>query len=103
MTVHDIQSLLNECQNVLHYYLDKTERIMNLYQDTGETQYFLFALKGTMAFISNQENVSLPFLKRCINGLIAGQRGRNESGRLADLRQELEEELKLLKLRYNIN
>lgn len=75
---------------------------MTLYQDTAETQYFLFALKGTMAFINNSENVDVPFLKKCINGLIAGQKGRSGSDRLSDLRHELEEELTLLKLRYNI-
>lgn len=103
MTAYDKQTLLNECRKVLQYYFDKTESVMNLYQDTAETQYFLFALKGTMYFINNKESVDIPFLKKCINGLIAGQKGRNGSDRLSDLRQELEEELTLIKLRYNIN
>ncbi len=102
MTVYDKQRLHNECHRVLQYYLEKTERIMNLYQDTSETQYFLFALKGTMAFINGNKNADVPFLEKCINGLIAGQKGRKGSDRLSELRNELEEELILLKLRYNI-
>mgnify|MGYP000061350085 CR=1 FL=1 len=103
MTIYDKQRLLNECHRVLQYYLEKTERVMNLYQDTSETQYFLFALKGTMAFLNNHKNADVPFLKKCINGLIAGQKGRNGNDRLSELRKELEEELTLLKLRYDIN
>ncbi len=103
MTVYDKQTLLNECQKVLAYYLDKTERVINLYQDTAETQYFLFAIKGTMSFIDNKENVDMVFLKKCIDGLIAGQQGRTGNDRLSQLRNELEEELRLIKLRYNIN
>lgn len=102
MKAYDKQTLLKECRQVLQYYLDKTESVMNLYQNTAETQYFLFALKGTMTFIDNKEIVDIPFLKKCINGLIAGQKGRNGSDRLSELRHELEEELKILKLRYNI-
>ena len=102
MTVHDKQSLLNECQKVFQYYLDKTERIINLYQDTAETQYFLFALKGTIAIINGKENADIPFLKKCIDGLIAGQKGRNGSDRLSALRRELEEELSLIKMRFDL-
>ena len=103
MTIYDKQRLLNECHRVLQYYLEKTERVINLYQDTSEIQYFLFALKGTMSYINNHENADVPFLKKCINGLISGQKGRNGNDRLSELRKELEEELILLKLRYNIN
>ena len=103
MTAYDKQTLLNECQKVLEYYLDKTERVMNLYQDTAETQYFLLALKGTMSIFNNNENMDITYLKKCINGLIAGQKGQKENDRLSDLRFELEEELTLLKLRYNIS
>lgn len=103
MTTHDKQALLNECLQVLQYYLDKTERVINLYQDTAETQYLLFALKGTMTFITNKERTDVAYLKKCINGLIAGQKGRSGSDRLSDLRSELEEELMLLKMRFDLN
>lgn len=102
MTVYDTKSLLKECQTVLQYYLNKTESVMSLYQDTAETQYFLVAIKGTLSYLNNKEQVDMGYLKKCINGLIAGQKGRGGSDRLSELRQELEEELLLLKLRYNI-
>ena len=102
MTAYDKKTLFNECQKVLQYYLDKTEVVRKLYQDTAETQYFLSALKGTMAFITGREDVDIAFLNKCINGLIAGQKGRTGNDRLTDLRQELEEELKLLKMRYDL-
>ncbi|WP_420322237.1 hypothetical protein [Flagellimonas sp.] len=102
MTANNTHNLLKEFQNVLKYYLDKTERVMNLYQDTAETQYFLFALKGTMSFIQNKEKVDVLSLKKSIDGLIAGQKGRNGNDRLSDLRNELEEELAILKLRYDL-
>nr|WP_288934720.1 hypothetical protein [uncultured Allomuricauda sp.] len=103
MATYDKHILLNEFQKVLQYYLDKTERIMNLYQDTAETQYFLSALKGTLAFLNTENSTDITFLKKCIDGLIAGQQGRTGNDRLSLLRDELEEELALLKLRYNIN
>ncbi len=102
MTIYDKQRLLHECHRVLQYYLEKTERVMNLYQNTSETQYFLFALKGTMAFINSNKNADVPFLEKCINGLIAGQKGRRGDDRLSELRNELEEELSLLKMRFNL-
>ena len=102
MTAQDRKTLLNECLKVLQYYIDKTEAVRKLYQDTAETQYFLSALKGTMTFIAAKEEVDIPFLNRCLDGLIAGQKGRTEKNRLTDLRLELKEELKLLKLRYDL-
>lgn len=102
MTTYDTGTLFNECQTVLQYYLKKTESVMSLYQDTAETQYFLVAIKGTISYLNNKEQVDKGYLKKCINGLIAGQKGRKGNSRLSDLRRELEEELTLLKLRYNI-
>ena len=75
---------------------------MKLYQDTAETQYFLFAIRGTISYIKCEHDVEVPFLAKCIDGLIAGQKSRKGDDRLGDLRRELKEELELLKLRYNV-
>lgn len=103
MIQEDIDSLKKECLSLVDYYLKKTHSIMKLYQDTAESQYFLLALKGTKAFIESNDNTDIFYLKKCINGLIAGQKGREGHDRLSELRFELEEELTLLKLRYNLN
>ena len=103
MIERDHNNLKKECLSVLDYYLKKTQAIMNLYQDTEESQYFLFALNGTKSFLIEEKKDDLNYLKKCINSLISGQKGRNGNDHLTNLRHELEEELKLIKLRYDLN
>ena len=98
----DTKTLLSECLKLLEYYLDKTVSIMKIYEDTDEIQYFLFALKGTKSFLLSKENIDIKYLNKCINGLISGQKGRAGNNRLTSLRHELEEELALLKMRFNL-
>lgn len=75
---------------------------MKIYEDTDEIQYFLFALKGTKSFIISKEDIDKKYLNKCINGLISGQKGRTGNDRINSLRHELEEELELLKMRFNL-
>ncbi|MDJ0645689.1 MAG: hypothetical protein QNJ57_06835 [Flavobacteriaceae bacterium] len=102
MSELETKTLFSECITLLDYYLDKTESIMKLYQDTAEIQYFLFALKGTKSFLTSKENIDIDYLNKCINSLISGQKGRTGNDRLTNLRIELEEELELLKLRFDL-
>ena len=99
----EVERLKNECLGLLDYYLKKTNSIKNLYQDTAESQYFLFALNGTKSYLTFSEDIDMIYLNKCINGLISGQKGRIGNDRLTDLRHELEEELCLLKMRYNLD
>lgn len=102
MINQNAKSLKFECLNVLDYYLAKTRSIMRIYKDTSEIRYFLFALKGTKASIDGKEKISKIYLNKCIDTLIDGQKDKLGSARLVALRNELEEELSLLKLRYNL-
>lgn len=103
MISNSTNDLKLECLGLLHYYLRKTSSIINLYQDTAEIHYFLFALKGTNLFIASQKNIDKPFLNKCINSLIAGQKEREDNDHLNKLKKELEEELQLLKLRFDLD
>ena len=76
---------------------------MKIYKDTSETMYFLFALKGTKTAIKSELNPSKTFLLKCIDSLIDGQKNRSGNSKLNALRSEIEEELVLLKLRYNLD
>ncbi len=103
MINQNIATLKNECLQLLQYYLKKTDSIMRIYKDTSETMYFLFVLKGTKASIKSETNPTKTFLLTCINTLIEGQKNRSGNSKLNALRNEIEEELTLLKLRYNLD
>ena len=103
MINQNITTLKNECLQLLQYYLKKTDSIMKIYKDTSETRYFLFALKGTKASIKSETSPTKTFLLKCINTLIEGQKNRSGNSKLNALRSEIEEELSLLKLRYNLD
>jgi len=103
MTSKDLESLKQEFLCLLDYYLQKTDSSIHLYQDTAETQYFLFALYGTKSFLVSRDDIDSSYLAKCIDGLISEQSGRVGYDRLTHLRQELEEELNLLKLRFDLN
>ena len=102
MTLYTKQALLDECLTILNYYLNKTEVLMKLYQASTESQYFLFAIKSTMAFLQSTTNPDMAYLKKCIDGLIAGQRDQSKEDHLGNLKDEMVEELRLLKLRYDL-
>ena len=102
MTQRDFNNLKKECLSVLDYYLKKTQGIINLYQDTEESQYFLFALNGTKSFLIEDNMNDLKYLQKCINSLISGQKERKGNDHLTNLRHELEEELNLLKMRFDL-